>query len=184
MHADIEAAMRARDAGVPCARPAALVLARRAFGWVEAYLLSEEIPGAASLADALADALASAEDPIRLGLLGIATIRRLHDAGIDHRDLNIGNLLVSGGDVFVIDFDGARLADALSPAERFANLARLDRSYVKRFGDGGPVPHAARIDLLAAYCAGRPDWLADMQQRLAGHKRSLRLHRRIWPGRE
>jgi tRNA A-37 threonylcarbamoyl transferase component Bud32 len=45
------------------------------------------------------------------------TVRTLHDAGIDHRDLNLANLVVthSGGHVtvYVLDFDSARIGAPL-----------------------------------------------------------------------
>ena len=63
-------------------------------------------------------------------------VRRIHDAGLDHRDLNLGNLLIRGGgrnaEVFVVDLDGARLHDApLDYRPRQRALRRLERSYVK-----------------------------------------------------
>ncbi len=59
-------------------------------------------------------------------------IRAMHDAGVYHADLQVKNLLVSGGEALIIDFDGARILPALSPAMAEKNLARLRRSFVKR----------------------------------------------------
>ncbi|WP_110669585.1 3-deoxy-D-manno-octulosonic acid kinase [Salinicola halophilus] len=59
------------------------------------------------------------------------TIRRFHDAGLDHVDLNARNVLVSDTDkVWLIDFDRCRLRTDGPWRER--NLARFKRS-LERF---------------------------------------------------
>jgi 3-deoxy-D-manno-octulosonic acid kinase len=59
-----------------------------------------------------------------------ACLRRFHDAGACHADLNAHNILLDGsGKVFVVDFDrGSRRSPG---AWRAANLARLKRSLLK-----------------------------------------------------
>lgn len=60
-------------------------------------------------------------------------VRRFHDAGVWHADLNANNILVSGdAEVHLIDFDRARLR-AQDTAWREGNLARLRRSLGKLF---------------------------------------------------
>ncbi|WP_110685616.1 3-deoxy-D-manno-octulosonic acid kinase [Salinicola aestuarinus] len=59
------------------------------------------------------------------------TIRRFHDAGLDHVDLNARNVLIDADDrVWLIDFDRCRLRRQGAWRER--NLARLARS-LERF---------------------------------------------------
>lgn len=65
------------------------------------------------------------------------TLRRLHDEGLRHRDLQVKNLLVppglgSDGLLVVIDLDRCRLGMPLRPGERLASLARFTRSLVRR----------------------------------------------------
>jgi len=64
-----------------------------------------------------------------------ATLRRLHDAGLRHRDLNARNLLVPAGPLagglVVLDLDRCRVGEPLRREERVAALARLARSLVK-----------------------------------------------------
>lgn len=64
------------------------------------------------------------------------TIRRFHDIGVVHADLNARNILVSDRGVFLIDFDRARLAMNHQSAYR-ANLDRLHRSWVKLWPAAG-----------------------------------------------
>lgn len=61
------------------------------------------------------------------------TIRRFHDAGLDHVDLNCDNILVANGYVYVIDFDRCRFRKP-GAERRWAkrNLSRLYRSIEKR----------------------------------------------------
>ena len=62
-------------------------------------------------------------------------VRAMHDAGIAHADLNVGNILVVDGpsaNVRLIDFDGATVGDSpVSPEERAREILRLARSLEK-----------------------------------------------------
>ncbi len=63
-------------------------------------------------------------------------IKHMHDAGVDHRDLNLTNILVRwtgrGAEVSLIDFDRVRLqARPLGLRRRRRNLIRLRRSLHK-----------------------------------------------------
>lgn len=60
-----------------------------------------------------------------------ACLRRFHDQGVVHADLNARNILISGDNrVYLIDFDRARIrAGARSLFQ--ANLKRLQRSLQK-----------------------------------------------------
>lgn len=174
MLGDLAASERARASGIPCAAVAGLLLARRAGPLWRGYLLTEEIADAQTLDRALA------ADPRRLAQSAVRTVRRLHDAGILHRDLNLRNLLVRREEVFVIDLDGARIVPSPTPAQRFANLSRLDRSYVKIFRDGGPLTHEHRRALLEVYVAQDAAMRRALEARLGAHKRALARHRRLW----
>jgi 3-deoxy-D-manno-octulosonic acid kinase len=65
-----------------------------------------------------------------------AALRRFHDAGGCHADLQAGNLLVrehdSDTEVLVIDLDRASIAQEVSPSRRMKELMRLYRSLLKR----------------------------------------------------
>ena len=58
------------------------------------------------------------------------TIRKIHDAGIYHRDLNMNNLFVveDGESIYVLDFDRAKISDKVGLRKRKGNLRRLLRS--------------------------------------------------------
>jgi 3-deoxy-D-manno-octulosonic acid kinase len=93
-----------------------------------AALLTQRIPQVTPLADLLATR--ECEDAMWLGIG--RCIRRFHNAGVDHADLNARNILVdSCGKIWLIDFDRARF---LTPnhIKLGRNLQRLLRSLRKQ----------------------------------------------------
>ena len=89
-------------------------------------LITERIAGAEPLADALAVA---PMQPLQWLLLG-KMLRRFHDAGVCHEDINVRNVLRDAKGAFhLIDFDKARLLP--SGAWKAENLARFKRSLDK-----------------------------------------------------
>lgn len=108
-------------------------------GFWRGWLAVEEVPDARDLAVAL-----TAADPPSAETLTMAAVavRRMHDAGVEHRDLNLGNLLVRehgprSPQAWVLDLDRARLHGApLGLAARSRGLRRLVRSTIKVCGSG------------------------------------------------
>ncbi|MGQ4877945.1 3-deoxy-D-manno-octulosonic acid kinase [Billgrantia sp. LNSP4103-1] len=114
------------ELGLPVPRPVAAEVVRHGPTYTAA-LITVRIEGARALADCLNEA-----DATLLERTG-ATIRRFHEAGLDHVDLNARNLLAdAAGAIWLIDLDRCRLR-APGPW-REANLERLGRSLAK-FGD-------------------------------------------------
>ena len=133
----LTAALYAR--GLPVPRPVAAAVWQHGLSY-RAALITVRLAGARALADCLAQA-----DRALLERVG-ATIRRFHDAGLDHVDLNARNLLVApDGAIFLIDLDRCRLR----PPGRWqaGNLARLERS-LQKFDAAASMP-----TLLAGYHA-------------------------------
>ncbi|MBS0375536.1 MAG: 3-deoxy-D-manno-octulosonic acid kinase [Proteobacteria bacterium] len=137
------------EQGLPAARPVAAQYRRQGLGY-RAELLTLAIPRARTLADRLAEPL-----PEALWRRVGATLRRFHDAGVRHADLNARNVLFDGDDqVQLIDFDRGRLA---SPGRWCAqNLERLRRSLAKLGGEALADPRSAAWSaLLEGYGAPR-----------------------------
>ncbi|MFB9145532.1 3-deoxy-D-manno-octulosonic acid kinase [Halomonas alkalicola] len=111
--------------GLPVPTPVAAAVTRHGLTY-EAALITERIPGARALASRLETDKTDDDLLRRVG----TTIRRFHDAGLDHVDLNARNLLVDEhGAVWLIDLDRCRLRP--KGAWQDANLARLERSLAK-----------------------------------------------------
>ena len=113
-------------AGLPVPEPIAAQTCRRGLFYTGS-LLTRRIEGALPLADVM---VKQCEDRALWRRTG-ACIRRFHDHGLVLADLNARNILAdSAGDVFLIDFDRARMAGH-QPASFAGNLKRLRRSLDK-----------------------------------------------------
>ena len=147
---------RARQAGV--AVPEVVFAAERHRGLAYSALLGTRLIEEAAGADRW---IAGDADPALAALRAAGDqIRRMHDAGIAHPDLNLRNLLVSGAGgsdgvgVHLIDFDRARVtAHPTSRSRRARDLLRLARSARKL---GVPLEGERWRALGEGYGAGWP----------------------------
>ncbi len=90
-------------------------------------LLTLRIPDAMTLAERISSGLESTTTWRSTG----KCIRRFHDAGVYHADLNIRNILVDAAQkIWLIDFDRARMVRPGNPRQA-SNLLRLKRSLRK-----------------------------------------------------
>ena len=65
-------------------------------------------------------------------------VARMHDAGIQHADLHLKNILKSGDMLYLLDFDAARFRNPLPERAKRMNLLRLYRS-VQKINRNRPV---------------------------------------------
>lgn len=114
--------------GLPVPAPVAALVQRISPLTYCASIIVRRIPGAVPLPEA--KALQEAALWIKVGVM----LRRFHDAGLYHADLNCDNILVADEGLFLIDFDKCRLLEASrEPASwKSHNLSRLKRSVRKR----------------------------------------------------
>jgi 3-deoxy-D-manno-octulosonic acid kinase len=120
--AELTLTMRLHAAGLPVPLPVAARYEQQGLGY-RADIITELLPDTQTLAVRL-----------EAGEVGLSVwaaigrcIRRFHDYGLDHADLNAHNILLrSEGEVFLIDFD--RCERRQPGMWRDANLARLRRS--------------------------------------------------------
>lgn len=169
--------------GIPTAAPVALLLRGGPPGFFEAWLAFEEVTGASDLFSRLSERPSPA--PAELAAV-MGLVRRIHDLGLEHHDLNLGNLLVrkrssSAYECFVVDLDRVILRDGPVPFRaRQSALRRIERSYLKRFGLEGPLGSQGS-DLWYSLYAATDSALA---RRLTSGRRAgrvwLLLHRLGW----
>ncbi len=111
-------------------------------------ILTERLFDVRTVSERLAEAALGVSDWVALG----RCLRRFHDAGLDHADLNAHNILWRGAaEVFLIDFDRSRLRPRGLWCD--ANLVRLRRSLLKVTRDA-PADRFTETDwhsLLAGY---------------------------------
>lgn len=168
-----------RAAGAPVPEPVLLVGVQRAGPFWNAALgtrVEEQTENARHFLERTPDAATMARAAEAAG----RAVRRLHDAGGEHADLHLGNLLLRSGpdtcECLVIDLDRADRASEVSPARRMAELARLYRSLVKR-GLVSRLGDAGRAHFFAAY-VGDDRALGDaMLRHLPRERLRLNLHR-------
>jgi 3-deoxy-D-manno-octulosonic acid kinase len=111
--------------GLPVPRPVAARYLRRQLTY-SGELVTERLPGALPLAARWLAGRMRDEDWADVG----RCIRRFHDAGAEHADLNANNIMLDGGGgVWLLDFDRGRLRKPGAWQER--PLARLARSLQK-----------------------------------------------------
>lgn len=116
------------SAGLPVPAPLAAIC-RREGKLYSGWLMTSRIVDAEPLADLV---------EVRGGDPGLwhkagACIRRFHDFGVIHADLNARNILVGAGDsIHLIDFDRSRIRRK-DPRACSANLRRLHRSLQKNW---------------------------------------------------
>ncbi|WP_018863033.1 3-deoxy-D-manno-octulosonic acid kinase [Thioalkalivibrio sp. ARh3] len=119
---------RLYDEGLPVPRPVAGRVVRSGPLYA-ADLITVRVPGARSLDENLGEDGVPDATWRAVG----ACIRRFHDAGHWHPDLNSRNILIApDGRVSVIDWDRGRHRAGTDPDWREANLQRLRRDLEKR----------------------------------------------------
>ncbi len=108
--------------GLPVPEPVAAGYWRRSPLFYHASILVRRIPAAKPLSEF------TGPDDLETWRAAGACIRRFHDAGVFHADLNCTNILVAD-QVYLIDFDRGQLKGGTEDAPwKAANLGRLKRS--------------------------------------------------------
>ncbi|HKQ61114.1 MAG TPA: lipopolysaccharide kinase InaA family protein [Candidatus Polarisedimenticolaceae bacterium] len=132
--ANLTLALAARERGIPTPAPVALLVVAGPPGLYRAWLASEELTHAEDLRTRFQSGVRPSPAELAAAL---AVVRQAHDRGLEHRDLNLGNLAVRTApdgriEAFVLDLDRARLHPGPLPARRRrAALRRLERSGAK-----------------------------------------------------
>jgi tRNA A-37 threonylcarbamoyl transferase component Bud32 len=140
--------------GVPAAEVLAARVDRLPWGWYRGAIVTRELTGAMTLADALRR---HPEGGVRAAVLTAvgSAVRELHERGVSHRDLNATNVLVSRDSgalqVCFIDFDRAEVRSAVGRWTRERELRRLERSLAKLARAGMPLRSDDTRVLRAAY---------------------------------
>ncbi len=137
-------------AGLPVPAPLGARYVRDGLGY-RGDLITERIEDTRSIAQRLREASLSLSEWIEIG----RCIRRFHDAGLCHADLNAHNILWRGdGQVFLIDFDRGSLRPRGMWCD--ANLVRLRRSLLKVSADlpAGQFSETDWHSVLAGYWQG------------------------------
>jgi hypothetical protein len=179
----VRAAVRLERAGVPTAAVLAVGTAR-VLGPLRAQaIVTRELRGAQNLYELAAGGLTRRRHRDVL-LQGADLLRRMHDAGFLHGDLNVGNLVLergpAGETLHVVDLDRGRFLRVISPEERLGNLARLLRSYEKWIA--GSLRLSPREEIYFLRCYGGRDrgMVRFLAKRLVRYRSRIGLRRLRW----
>jgi tRNA A-37 threonylcarbamoyl transferase component Bud32 len=176
--AELRANVRLHGAGAPVPQPV-LVAAHRARGPLWTAVVGTVHAEGARDGLTWLTARPARSELLRGARAAGAAIRRFHDAGGSHADLNIKNLLLcdcgAGIEVIVIDLDRARADRPPSPARRMRELMRLVRSLHKR-GVAEVVGMRGAAAALSAYCAGDRDLRRALLVHLPRERRRIARH--------
>ena len=145
-----------RSYGIPTIQPIAAIHRFILPPFYQAYFLSLEIPNSKDLIQYFREigTRPSRENIVlkrkmirSAGLL----LRKFHQSGFFHGDLQLKNILVAGDQPFLIDFDRSYRKRTLSIRERMKNLLRLNRSVEKWRCLGLPINRTDRWRFFLAY---------------------------------
>jgi len=117
------------DLGLPVPKPLAASLKRRGFSY-QADLITARLPAALPLADYLTSITEEQQKQALEAAAGV--IKRFHQVGLNHTDLNPRNILINPEtlEVWLIDFDRCLLLQE-DTSQATDNLFRLHRAFTK-----------------------------------------------------
>ncbi len=174
-----------RSSGIPTVTPVVAVHQVLIPPFYRPYLLTLEFPNSLNLVQYLErvgshpphQTILHKRKVIRsAGIL----LKKFHQAGFYHRDLQLKNLLVSGDEVLIIDFDRSYRKAFLTIKERVKNLFRLNRSADKWKDFGLPISRTDRLRFLHSYSGGDLKFLEEMRRALRYYPWILIFHRLGW----
>ena len=132
---------KAREKNIPTPKILAAITETIFFPFYKAYLITDEIPDSMDAQNYLkevknVDSHSRVRDKSYLIEKAAKVIRKMHEAGIYHADLNLKNILIGNlreGEkkIYLLDFDKAIVQKKLSERQKRRNLLRLNRSVNK-----------------------------------------------------
>jgi 3-deoxy-D-manno-octulosonic acid kinase len=133
--------------GVDVAEVLGVRAEKRGLAW-RLDVVTRTIENAATLRDLIAGEAPRGFPAVPVAAVA-AAVRRMHDSGLWHADLNLQNILVTrDGDVRIIDLAGSKVKRPLPERARLDNLARLYRSLEKQHL---PLPRFSLLRFLMVY---------------------------------
>lgn len=174
-----------RSCGIPTVQPVGAIHRSTLPPFYQAYLFSLEIPHAKNLIQYFQESashpapeyLSQKRKFIRMaGLL----LRKFHQAGFFHGDLQLKNILVAEDEVFLIDFDRSYRKLSLALKEKMRNLLRLNRSVEKWKHRGLPVTRTDRWRFFKTYAGNDQEILVAIKRSFRMYSMRLFLYRLRW----
>lgn len=179
----LRASVRLAQSGVPT--PEILAVGSRRAAWLfrAQAIVAREIAGARNLHELARESLSRARRREILDRTA-SVLRDMHDAGFEHADLNLANLVWgrggAGETIFVVDLERGRFRDLMPAGVRVRALARLVRSCEKWVPRSHRPTRREEARFLLAYARGDAGLLQDIAGRLGGYRGRLGARRLLW----
>jgi len=174
-----------RSCGIPTIQPIGAVHRFTIPLFYRAYIISLEVPHAMDLVQYFEKigSRPSRENIITkrkiIRLTGIL-IRKFHQKGFFHGDLQLKNILLSREQLLLIDFDRSYRKPVLAIRKRVKNLLRLNRSAEKWKHLGLSITRTDRLRFLLAYAGEEVKFREVMQKALRAYRARLFLYQLAW----
>jgi len=174
-----------RSLGIPTIEPIGAIHRSILHFLYQPYFLSLEVPHAKDLIQYIQEVgprPAGEELLLKRKTIRSAGIllRKFHQAGFFHGDLQLKNILVTGDQLLLIDFDRSYRRKVLSIRERIKNLLRLNRSVEKWRRLTLPITRTDRWRFFLAYAADDMKIREAMERKLRTYSFRQLLYRCSW----
>ena len=182
---ELEGLTRLRREGLAVPEPLYLEIKRVKVFFFKMWLATGEIEGVVDLLGLFASRGEVGAKERRSLLRKVArVVCSMHEAGVSHRDLHAGNVLVGKGEgeteVRLVDFDGCRLGGPVSGRKRWKQILRFDRSLEKHYPRGLGFSKGERFRFLLYYARLSGDSKRSLKAKLIRHNLSLLWHGIWW----
>jgi tRNA A-37 threonylcarbamoyl transferase component Bud32 len=174
-----------RSCGIPTIQPIGAIHQFNFSPFYKAYFLSLEIPHVKDLIQYLREVgTHPSHENLSLKRKMIRSaghlLRKFHQSGFFHRDLQLKNILVAGEQLLLIDFDRSYRKQILSTQERMKNLLRLNRSLEKWRRLGLPITRTDQWRFFSVYAEGDMKIREAMQKALQTYSFRSLFYRCGW----
>lgn len=108
-------------------------------------------------------------------------IKKFHDKGFFHRDLQLKNILVAEeGKAFLLDFDRCHKKPLIAPDDRIKNILRLKRSAEKWKRTGLSITRTDQMRFFLSYTDGDITIRNYLKKTIRYYKLFLPFHKLVW----
>lgn len=91
-----------------------------------AYFVTESLGETNSLRECLRLSPGQGKTRRRLLALLAEYVRQMHNCGLFHRDLTLGNFLIQGGQLYLVDLTRGRVKPRISALQRIEDIAKME----------------------------------------------------------
>ncbi len=179
---ELAVTVAAAEAGIPTIDILAAVSIKSFGPFFRGYLISKELPACRDLPTYIETTQPADDERATLMTEVADLIRRMHEKGFFHGDLNLKNILIDvkkPGLLYIIDWDKSVRTSSLGNAERHKNIVRFCRSVIKFIRTGLPLTEKDLHRFLTAYWREQNTASPETAESLSRLRRALAVRKTI-----